>query len=224
MYLGKDPEAGQSISEDVKRVITVSSPVVAVSWINSGCGAGGRQWEQGGILPGEVREHSARGALELVIKEKCFAQWKKGERQVRSESEGPYVSQRLGFILAIRRDLSSGWTRSPFSLRKGPLGEAIGWGRGVRRVGEADRIYSQGLELGVCVSLSHLSGVHLRSMIQRFQSQEHTCPLTGIYTDAAFSQRSHPRDPGLSGREPVGPPFLSSQRCGPSPGPWASSW
>lgn len=60
---------------------------------------GGGEWEQGGILCGEVRECSMRGALELVMKEKCFAKWKNGERQVRSESEGPYVSRRLGFIL-----------------------------------------------------------------------------------------------------------------------------
>lgn len=100
-----------------------SSPGVDVSWTNSVCGAGGGEWEQGGILHGEVRERSARGALELVIKEKCFAKWKNGERQVRSESEGPCVSKRLGLILEItRRDLSRGRTRSPFSLRKGPLG------------------------------------------------------------------------------------------------------
>lgn len=99
MYLGPDHEAGQSIREDVKRVVMVSSPVVDVSWTNSVCGAGGGEWEKGGILRGEVRERSTRGALELVVKEKCFAKRKNGERQVRSESEGPYVSKRLGFIL-----------------------------------------------------------------------------------------------------------------------------
>lgn len=59
---------------------------------------------------GEVREGS--GAFELVLK-KCFATWKNGEKQIRSESEGPYVSTRLGFILEITgRDLSTGGTRS----------------------------------------------------------------------------------------------------------------
>lgn len=77
----------------------VSSPVVGVSWTSSVGGAGGGEWEQGGVLSGEVRERSTRGALELVMKEKCFAKWKNGERQVGSESEGPYVSQGLGSIL-----------------------------------------------------------------------------------------------------------------------------
>lgn len=52
--------------------------------------------------------------MELVLKEKCFAKWKNGERQVGSESEGLYVSKRLGFILEItERNLSSGGTRFP---------------------------------------------------------------------------------------------------------------
>lgn len=56
------------------------------------------------------------------MKEKLFAKWKNGERQVRSEREGLCVSWGLGLILEITgRDLSSGRTRSPFGLRKGPL-------------------------------------------------------------------------------------------------------
>lgn len=68
---------------------------------------GGGESGQGG----EVREGS--GAFELVLKEKWFATWKNGEKQIRSESEGLYVSTRLGFILETTgRDLSTGGTRS----------------------------------------------------------------------------------------------------------------
>lgn len=128
------------------------------------------------------------------------------------------VSKR--FILETTgRDFSSGRTRARFSLRKGPCGacgEEIEEGE-VRRLGEAGVVV-----LGVgaqCLSLSHLPGAHLGSMIQRFQSQEYICPLTGIYRDNACSQRSHPRDPEQSGREPAGPAFLASPEVQPLPLP-----
>lgn len=122
MYLGPDHEAGQSIREDVKRVVMVSSPVVDVSWTNSVCGAGGGEWEQGGILRGEVRECSTRGALELVVK-KCFAKRKMGRGRSGQRVKGPMCPRGWGLSWRkTRRDLRSGRTRFPFSLRKGPLG------------------------------------------------------------------------------------------------------
>lgn len=70
--------------------------------------------------------------------------------------------------------------------------------------------------------LVNLPGAHLKSMIQRFSSQEYA--LKGIYKDNAFSQGSNPKDPEQSAREPVESPFRSRPEVQPLPLPLGRSF
>lgn len=91
----------------------------------------------GGILHGEVGTGSTRGVSELVLRRSTLPNGKMGRDRSGPESEGPCVSQRLGFILETTgRDLSSRGTRSRFSPRTGPSGGVEKGLRGRERLGD----------------------------------------------------------------------------------------